>query len=445
MDFSTELQQALVSSLTAEWQQRSADTPEMGALGLENLLREVMQELGQLCLAALLEALAPRYPASEVPCACGKEAEYVFRREAKTLSVFGWVSYRRAYYLCPHCHQGQYPLDHRWGLRPGQVSVALSSLLAVEGIEAAFEEAARKIEKLLLLKVSENTVRKATQSFGELQQAREEQQQAESQDMDNLIARRREVTAPPERLYGALDGVQVPLDGEWRELKCGCWYEVDVQRQSQTIGETGALRANTISYYCDIAPASAFRDLVWTTGYQRLADRAKEIVFVADGAAWIWKLVSYHFPQAVQIVDWYHAAEYLTHIAEALFEESERQHDWLQEPRTHLWEGEIEQVIAICQAYADHPAAAPFVRQASTYYRNNAHRMDYGRLRRQGYQIGSGTVESACKQIGTQRLKRAGARWSEDGARRTAKARAAWLSEQWDDLEQRSLALAQAA
>ena len=60
--------------------------------------------------------------------------------------------------------------------------------------------------------------------------------------------------------------------------------------------------------------------------------------------------------------------------------------------------------------------------------------MDYARFREQGYLIGSGTVESGGKQIATLRLKRSGARWTEDGAVATAKARAAWLSGYWDHL-----------
>jgi hypothetical protein len=63
--------------------------------------------------------------------------------------------------------------------------------------------------------------------------------------------------------------------------------------------------------------------------------------------------------------------------------------------------------------------------------------MRYPDFRAQGYRIGSGTVESACKQIGTQRLKVAGARWSEEGARKTAKARAALLSGHWNQISAR--------
>ena len=76
-----------------------------------------------------------------------------------------------------------------------------------------------------------------------------------------------------------------------------------------------------------------------------------------------------------------------------------------------------------------HPKSAP-----ARYYDQNRERMDYPTYRRQGYQIGSGTIESAAKQIGTMRMKVAGAIWNEDGARKVAKARAAYLSDEWDEL-----------
>ena len=445
MNISTELMEDLALSLVEEMGGWLAAKPEMGALALENALREAMRELGRICLQAALEAVQERYPQAAVECPCGHRAQYMFQREAKTLSVFGWVSYKRAYYLCSHCHKGQSPFDHEWGLRPGQVSVALASLLGLEGIEAAFEKASSKLEKRLLIEVSENTVRKETQAFGELVQQQEEEQWVESQDEKNLFARRRTIPDPPQRLYGSMDGVQVPIGEEWRELKCGCWYTVDGEGYGEEVGETGRLRAQEISYYCDVAGAGDFRDLVWATGYGRHADVAQEIVFVADGAAWIWKIVKYHFPHAVQIVDWYHALEYLGHIAHVRFEDESQRERWLERATAALWEGEIEQTIAICREHEEHALAGPLVRKAITYYRNNAERMDYARFRQEGYQIGSGTVESACKQIGTQRLKCAGARWSERGARLTAKARAAWLSDGWESLEHRCFALAQAA
>lgn len=60
--------------------------------------------------------------------------------------------------------------------------------------------------------------------------------------------------------------------------------------------------------------------------------------------------------------------------------------------------------------------------------------MRYAKFRAAGYFIGSGIIESGCKQIVTQRLKISGAQWNLDGAILTAKARAAWLSDTWQKL-----------
>jgi hypothetical protein len=113
--------------------------------------------------------------------------------------------------------------------------------------------------------------------------------------------------------------------------------------------------------------------------------------------------------------------------------------------RSQLWEGQIDALIHDCQLYASHPSAAIAVQRAVSYFSHNQKRMDYARFRQLGYFIGSGTVESAGKQIAGLRLKRAGARWNETGAVATAKARAAWLSDHWDDLAARRAALPLAA
>ena len=182
--------------------------------------------------------------------------------------------------------------------------------------------------------------------------------------------------------------------------------------------------------------------MFWATTCQRQADLYEELVFVCDGAVLIWKLIEYHFPHAVQIVDWDHASEYLPPVAEAVFGKDTPQYRaWLEQARTKLWEGQIEALIYQCQSFASIPTATKAVHAAVSYFTHNRKRMDYARFRQPGYFIGSGTVESAGKQIASLRLKRAGARWTKDGAVSTAKARAAWLSNPWDDLAKRRAAL----
>lgn len=442
MKFSTEMLQRLTQLFVAELKVHFADQPEIGIAQVESETREMLRELGASSLSTFLQEQDDAYPQAEIRCSCGEPANYQYRRSAQTLSVFGWVSYRRAYYLCPSCHQGTMPLDRRMGLEPGKVSAGLAPLLAMGGTRDSFGEAAQEVKRYLLLDVSENTVRKETQTFGQLQMAREEAWIAESQDAEVYRERHRTASERPTRLYGTLDGAHAPMQTEWREMKVGVWFDVETIPREQVaayrrarVGEMGALRAKNITYYCDIQEAKEFGSLVWATGCQRNADLAQELVFIADGAAWIWNLVGLYYPQAVQIVDWYHAEEYLEAVSRAAFAGNpEGGSAWLEPTRTALWEGQVEEVIAACRQFEDHSQAQLEAHKAINYFAHNRERMDYARFRAAGYMIGSGTVESGCKQIVSQRLKLPGARWLVEGARATAKARAVYLSGQWDEL-----------
>ena len=119
--------------------------------------------------------------------------------------------------------------------------------------------------------------------------------------------------------------------------------------------------------------------------------------------------------------------------------------DWISQVRTDLWKGELRSVIQACRRFSDHLRAGEPARKAVTYFTNNQHRMDYPTYRANGYQIGSGTIESGVKQIAQQRLKVPGARWNLSSARLVAKARAAFLSGQWDDLAARRRKLSKCA
>ncbi len=432
LDTMTELlSQHLEEQLTMQEGTRLSD--------IEVMMRKLLQKIGQCSLEKLLTRADEVQPT--VPCKCGGEAGYVARREAKLITVFGKVRYRRAYHLCPTCRTGCAPLDQRLLLSPGQVSRGLTPLLGLLGIGEAFDKAQTKAQQLLLLDISDNTIRKATQQLGETQALREAEWQEQSKSLAYLKGAERRQKPQPRRLYGSLDGVLVPIGAEWREMKVGSWYEVEAlprrqwpSRYKQRLGHLEALKATNISYFCSLEKVDEFSELVWSTGCQRRADLAEEIVFVADGAQWIWRLVAENFPKAVQILDWYHALEYLTPIANTLFHKEKQREAWLEEMTAHLWFSRTQYVIDTCLDLLDHCRAGDAAQAAAIYYTNNISRMDYVHWRNQGYIIGSGTVESGCKQIATARLKCAGARWTKNGALLVAKARAAWLEDNWDDL-----------
>jgi hypothetical protein len=449
MKFSTEAVEKMAEIMVQEMKEIGAEG--QGIREVETTMRALVREVGAQALGKYLEQQDEQMREREVNCACGEAMSYLCMRPATIVSVFGRVSYHRGYYLCEACHARQSPLDRRMGIEAGQVTAGLAELLALAGVEIAFEEATRWLEHYLLFRVSDNTLRKETERFGELQEAQETEWKEKSQQEAWLQQRQRELGKQPGRLYGSLDGVMAPLIGEWRELKNIAWYRAEQirsyqkrRRHAKRVGEQNDLQAQDISYVCDFKTAEEFSDLFWASACQRQADLYQELVFVCDGATWIWKLIERHFPHAIQIVDWYHASEYLPPIAEAAFRpDTPQYHAWLENARTLLWEGQIDKLIHACQQLASQATTA--VHKAVTYLTHNHKRMDYARFRKLGYFIGSGTVESGGKQISSLRLKRAGARWTERGALLTAKARAAWLSGTWEILATKRAALSLAA
>jgi hypothetical protein len=423
MKFSTETIEEITQVMVKEFEQQLEKGEEIEFTELEQSMREVLMEVGRNSLGKMLSTQDELEQEVEAKCQCGGIAKRISRRQATVLSVFGNIEYRRSIYYCEACGGWFIPLDEKNGLQPGQASQVMAKLLAMAGVTVSFEEAQKQIREYILLTVSVNTIRKATQTLGEKQKQREDAWIEQSQNMDFLQNRER-LCERPERVYGSIDGAYVPVEQEWREEKTICWYQAEKRYGSEE------QHATRIQYYTSLEKAKPFGELAWASGVHYHADLAKELIFVCDGAKWIWKIVSQYFPKAVQIVDWYHACEYLQPIADALFPSDESKRvNWVQEMKDLLWEGETETVIRRCKALKNHRVASSPANKAFSFYVNNQTRMDYPSYRRKGYFIGSGTVESACKQIVSMRLKRSGARWSSSGAQATAKARALWLSD----------------
>ena len=417
---------------------------------VEMAMREGLREIGNKALQCFLEN-ADGEEEAEIKCACGGKLKYQRRREATIWSVFDKVVYKRSYYAGCVCGQGCAPVDQRYGIEPGKVTSGLAQLIALSGITKAYDEGRKWLKEFLLFDISENTVRAETQKMGELQRQADVELIAETQNEVGLQKREQNPQPAPDLLYGSIDAAKVriePRDKQekaaenrenWRDLKAGCWYEGEIvptcqhsARQKDKVQREGVvLRAKNKQYFCDIEQAEQFGKLLWATGCAAGADRARILVFICDGAVWIWNLILHYFPNAIQIVDWYHAEDRLKRIAEEVFPHWEERQAWLAPVTEDLWQGRVEEVIEACQSLAKKSNLA---KQSLAYYSNNMERMRYAQFRTAGYLIGSGVIESGCKQIVTQRLRLPGAQWNLDGAILTAKARAVWLSRNWQKL-----------
>lgn len=424
MEFITYLQERLTEQLPQLIAEYEGEMKARQLSELEVAVKHMTHELGNAVIQQTLEAQEPRYAADAQPCpACGGTARYQRRRVGMVITLQGRVYYRRSYYRCGDCGVGHYPLDERLGIVPGEMSQEVQSIAGLLGAQEAFGTGRDILARTLFLELSANSIRKACQRVGERVACAEQVQQARSQDLDHHRAQQR--AAAPQRLYGSLDGFMTLFDEGWHEMKAGAWWTVDDQG-----------RAQDIQYYVDTADAEHFAELVWATGDQCNAANATELVFVTDGAEWIERIITAHFPHATHIIDWYHACAYLAPVAQTAFKHPAQRETWLTQTRTWLWDGHLAAVIRACEQCRqpqlkpeDDPAQV-----AARYFTNHQHQMDYPAFRAQGYQIGSGTMESGCKQLGLARLKIAGARWSRAGARLVAKARAAYLSGRWDEV-----------
>ena len=387
------------------------------------------QELGNALLAGVCGLLAASAtpPAAAPPCVCGHSVTARHQRPAQVTTLLGTIVITRAYYSCAQCHQGHAPLDRQLGYRAGSTSAGLDELLALLGATAdSFEAASMLLEKLTLVHVCPNLARAATETLGRLLQATEQQAVAAAWGPGPLPT----AVATPPRLCLSMDGVLVHTEAGWREYKLGSVFTT-VIRPSTTRPGHDEVHAQDVSYVGDVTDAASFGQLLWCEAARRGVLTAQEVVVVADGAHWIWDLEAEHFPAATQIVDWYHAAQYLWQAAHAVYGDgTPLAKRWATRRLAELWAGQVPTVLAALRRHAHRGTA---VTEALTYYTNHQQRMCYADYRARGLPIGSGTMESGCKQIVTARLKQAGMIWSLAGARAVAAVRTWLKSGRWHE------------
>jgi len=135
---------------------------------------------------------------------------------------------------------------------------------------------------------------------------------------------------------------------------------------------------------------------------------------VSDGAEWIWKHVQALFPHARQVLDYYHCAEYLHKVAKAQYGTCLQAREWVEATLTRLYMGKVRVVLAgLKRMRPMSEEAAKAIANCLEHLHEHRGRTHYRQLRRGGYPLGSGGIESSNKFICHVRLKRSGAWWYE--------------------------------
>ena len=299
------------------------------------LVRSAMHQAGASTLTELLRFSAPDQRA--IPCPCGQHALYREPRSKTVLTMVGPVEVSRPYYLCPHCHEGQFPADQELDLVDTEFSPGVRRMQALVGQQAPFEHGREQLQLLAGLAVTTKSVERVAESIGAdiARQERQEIDRAVQLDLPIIAGE------PVPILYVQMDGTGVPvvkketagrkgkLDGlpaHTREAKLGCVFT-----QTTWDEEGYALRdPDSTTYTGAIENAEQFGKRLYVEAWKRGWNRAKKKVVMGDGAEWIWNLAQEHFPGAVQIVDLFHARQHLWDLARLLYpNDTKRRNGWI--------------------------------------------------------------------------------------------------------------------
>jgi len=220
---------------------------------------------------------------------------------------------------------------------------------------------------------------------------------------------------------------------EWHELKTGVFYLHE--QSAQTQGGRGLLEDKVVISWQG-EPGELGRRLHWEALRGGLS-RARNTLFLGDGALWIWNLKADRWASAMELLDFYHGGQHLWTLGQALCGEQQPQSSQWVEPRLHqLRHGDEKKVLTeIGRLKKRRGVAGKVIKRERNYFASHAGRMNYQAIARRGWPIGSGAVESACRQKQC-RFKRAGQFWTSRGLRHLCALDEARRNHHWDQLWQ---------
>ena len=410
---------------------------------IEMTVRSALHRAGAAALSELLQFPAPAPEQRQIPCRCGHSAHYRGLRSKPLLTAVGPAEVSRPYYLCPHCHTGQYPADAELDIQNSEFSPGVRRMQAVVGQEVPFDQGRQQMKLLAGLEVNAKSVERTAESVGEQIGLREQEeiQRAVQLDLPGV-----ETGHKVPILYVEMDGTGVPVvkketlgrkgknEGQpahTREVKLGCVFT-----QTRWDQEGYALRdPDSTTYVGVIETAEEFGKRLYVEAWKRGWSRAQKKVVLGDGAEWIWNLAQQHFPGAIQIVDLFHARQHLWELARKLYPNDEfQQKRWIRVQQNRLDKGKIEKlVLELRSVHPTNPEVAGKLRTETEYFQTNAERMRYPEFRKQHLFVGSGVIEAGCKTVIGSRLKRSGMFWTVRGANAILALRCCQLNGRFED------------
>ena len=346
------------------------------------------------------------------------------KREIQTL--IGPVTLYRPYFYCNSCQFGFYPLDEALELCKGKIQQDIQELEAWLAAEMPYETSSETLKRCAGIHVSNHHIHDVANEIAQDLQildvcpGKEEIQRQIDTIAEGQFRR-------PILMIG-LDGSHAPTrpepsarkgprgKGEWKEVKGFRLYLLDSERI-----------IHLISWHQIKNDKKLAADLLRIKQANLIPQDKIRICVIGDGAPWIWNRIEEIFPDARMVLDFYHCSEYLYDAAHAQYgKNSQKAQEWVEATLTRLFSNNIEQIIAgIKRMKPCSDLAKEQIDKTIGYLSERTDKVDYGKLKRGGYHIGSGGIESSNKFISNVRLKRSGAWWYPTNANNILKLRCA--------------------
>lgn len=415
----------------------------------EHQLHEKLGEVGRAVEKAVLEEADLETGAIEYQ---GQRHYFKYKGPQEYECLFGKIEVNRSVYQA-NGERTLCPLEIDGGIVHHHLTPAAAECVAHSMAPMVPSEITEYFDKWLYLQPCETVIKQVAAEIGDLAEKLQEHYESEIDKVEEAAPEGTRVVA------FSRDGTCVNIrDDGWRETMVGSisfYGETDEERDADDEVRRKRLR----SVYVGQMPEE--KAVTFNEKYEREVERAldavdedREIVCIADGALGNWTFFERHpvLKHATHINDFYHAAEHLHEVSQALFGLGTQQaEDWFTKYRRILKKEEngVEKVIRSIRYYKlaggrRSKKRAETIRCALRYFTRNRSRMNYAEYRAQGLPIGSGVVEAACKTVVGHRLKRAGMRWSIAGGQSILNLRTLLLSGRWEafwQCHERTLAL----
>jgi hypothetical protein len=335
-------------------------------------------------------------------------------------------------------------LDEELGLQPGSLTPLQLEHLVHLALWMPFAKAVQLLADLMGVQVSEATARRHTEEAGAAYEAvqneqasqlvHEKEKKSKKGRARSCQPHQRAVKEPETKVILSSDGAMVPLvGGVWAEAKTVVIGQVKSKETPCKQRPGQQVEAVNLSYFSRLSDSETFGRLATVETERRGVCQAKEVCAVQDGAEWIQGFVDLHRPDAVRILDFAHAAGYLSEIAELVRAAGTHlPEEWLAQQLHELkHHGPAAVLKEVSRLLHMHPHVPDLDKKVSYLCKREQH-MQYPRYQELGWPIGSGSVESANKGVVQARLKGAGMRWERSHVNPMLALRTAVCNDQWE-------------